>query len=596
MVQEVLGAGVPEATIEIIIRRAGGNAFFLEELIRALAQGRDTALPETLVAMMNIRLEALNPDARRVLRAASVFGEMFWSGGLGDMLRDFASEEAIESWLGILVDEELIEQHRESRFRGEVEYGFRHALLREAAYATLVPRDLVIAHRAAALWLERVGESDALIKAEHFERGGKPERAVALYRHAAEQALEGGDLEAAMARATRGISCGAGGIEFGVLRCVQGEVHALRGENVEAERCGTDGLAHTPRGSASWCWAASATFVLRIQLGDIAGAHDIVHELGASDPEEGAELAYVRACAQATPLLSCAGMHDLARSFLERIEGTAVPSGQPAHAFIGWARFARCHVVAFEGKPWAQLCSAMEGEQSFAAARSNLGAALMGVFRGAALFALGQYESALVELGKAVSKTERVGAELYAALAHLYEGAVVARLGEIARGRSITEAAVTSFYRQGNPIYFGIARMFLAHVLDLAGELEAAEREVSEAALVLESVPALRCTCLGVQGAVMLRRGHTEAAAAILEDAHAILVSVGSMAEGESMLRLLYAEALAAIGRSADAKRALATAYERLMQRAALIEDDEARTTFLTRIPENARTVQLARG
>ena len=93
----------------------------------------------------------------------------------------------------------------ESRFPGEHEYAFRHALLREAAYAMLTDADRALGHRLAGAWLERRGESDAMVLAEHFERGGEPARAGGCYRRAAEQALAGNDLDAAIERAERGL-------------------------------------------------------------------------------------------------------------------------------------------------------------------------------------------------------------------------------------------------------------------------------------------------------------------------------------------------------------------------------------------------------
>ena len=70
-----------------IVERADGNAFYLEELIRAAADGRSESLPETVLGMVQARLDAEGPDARRVLRAASVFGERFWRAGRGGAAR-----------------------------------------------------------------------------------------------------------------------------------------------------------------------------------------------------------------------------------------------------------------------------------------------------------------------------------------------------------------------------------------------------------------------------------------------------------------------------------------------------------------------------
>ena len=82
----MLGPQVAAETITRIITQAAGNALFLEELIRALAEGAGEELPETVLAMLQARFLRLDPGARRVLRAASFFGETFWRGGLVALL------------------------------------------------------------------------------------------------------------------------------------------------------------------------------------------------------------------------------------------------------------------------------------------------------------------------------------------------------------------------------------------------------------------------------------------------------------------------------------------------------------------------------
>ncbi|AUX46364.1 uncharacterized protein SOCE26_078700 [Sorangium cellulosum] len=76
----VLGGRAGAATIERVVRLSEGNTFYLEELIRATAEGRGEDLPETVVAMVQSRLGALADEDRRTLRAASVFGETFCKG------------------------------------------------------------------------------------------------------------------------------------------------------------------------------------------------------------------------------------------------------------------------------------------------------------------------------------------------------------------------------------------------------------------------------------------------------------------------------------------------------------------------------------
>src|SRR5262249_42515299 len=70
LVSKVLGAAASPEVVERVAMRAAGNAFFLEELIRAEAEGKGAAPPETVLAMVQARLAALSQEARRVARAA----------------------------------------------------------------------------------------------------------------------------------------------------------------------------------------------------------------------------------------------------------------------------------------------------------------------------------------------------------------------------------------------------------------------------------------------------------------------------------------------------------------------------------------------
>src|SRR6185369_489025 len=132
-VRQVLGDTVSDDTVERLVKQSDGNAFYLEELIRAVAQGKDRALPETVLAMVETRLGRLPLDARRVLRAASVFGEVCWDGAVATLLGEIVPA-AVAEWLAMLLEQELLMVRTDSRFPGERELAFRHALLREGAY------------------------------------------------------------------------------------------------------------------------------------------------------------------------------------------------------------------------------------------------------------------------------------------------------------------------------------------------------------------------------------------------------------------------------------------------------------------------------
>ena len=193
-------------TIESVATQAEGNAFYLEEMIVAVAHARrggepSGPLPQTVLGMVQARLSELDAEVRRVLRAASVFGEVFWVSGVAALLGDALPSSVID----VLIQREIVVSRAGSRFAGERELSFRHALLREGAYATLTAADQVEGHALAGEWLEKVGETDAMVLARHFEIGGERERAAAFFLRAAKQALRAAEVDAVIERGERAL-------------------------------------------------------------------------------------------------------------------------------------------------------------------------------------------------------------------------------------------------------------------------------------------------------------------------------------------------------------------------------------------------------
>jgi len=106
LVRHVLGQDAPAEAVAQLVERAGGKAFYLEELVRAVVEGKGDRLPETVLAVVEARLDALQEEARRVLRAASVFGRVFWEGGVARLLGE-GTEGLVRAMLGALADREL---------------------------------------------------------------------------------------------------------------------------------------------------------------------------------------------------------------------------------------------------------------------------------------------------------------------------------------------------------------------------------------------------------------------------------------------------------------------------------------------------------
>ena len=123
-----------------MITRAEGNAYYAEELLAASSAG--SQLPAGLADLLLARMERLSRPAQQVLRTAAVTGRrvddelVSRASGLDDLVYEDAVREAVAHQL--LVPD------------GDHGYSFRHALLREAIYADLMPGERTRLHSRLA--------------------------------------------------------------------------------------------------------------------------------------------------------------------------------------------------------------------------------------------------------------------------------------------------------------------------------------------------------------------------------------------------------------------------------------------------------------
>lgn len=217
---------MPAELIDLIVSRSEGNPFYLEELIKMLIEdgvivmdgGKwrveksrldETRVPPTLTGVLQARIDALAPEERTTLQRASVIGRVFWDAAAERLAsdgrtgrsarqndlratRDIASIMRTLNELETLRAKGLTLARPTSSFAGTQEFMFKHALLHQVTYDSVLKRQRRQYHTQAGEWLiersgERVGEYAGLI-AEHFERADDPERAADWYARAALQA------------------------------------------------------------------------------------------------------------------------------------------------------------------------------------------------------------------------------------------------------------------------------------------------------------------------------------------------------------------------------------------------------------------------
>jgi tetratricopeptide (TPR) repeat protein len=153
-----------------LLARAAGNPLYAEQYARMLAErGTAEQLPETVQGIIAARLDLLSETDKALLQDASVVGKVFWLGSvcaIGGGEQRAAAEEAL---LG-LERKELVQRARRSSVEGEVEYAFRHLLVREVAYGQIPRAARAGKHASAAAWVEGLGRPDdhAEMLASHY--------------------------------------------------------------------------------------------------------------------------------------------------------------------------------------------------------------------------------------------------------------------------------------------------------------------------------------------------------------------------------------------------------------------------------------------
>jgi tetratricopeptide (TPR) repeat protein len=591
LVRAALGQRADPESVARIVERGAGNPFYIEELIRRAAEGRSETLPETVLALAQSRLERLDADARRVLRAASVFGEVFWEGAVASLVGGVPAQD-VGAWLGALVTSEVIVPGRGDRFLGETEYAFRHALLRDAAYAMLTEADRRAGHRLAADWLERAGERDALLLADHHERAGNSERAASFLAQAALAALDGGDLSYAATLADRGLVGGAAGEIRGTLRLVQMLRTGFRGEYARdaAQEAMREAMDLLPRGGARWFQAASVVTYAAATTGEAGLALRVVDETLALETEPAPTGPYAEAMHRMINGLRAFGQYDLATELLRRFERAGATSQAQDPVFAGYLHLTRVIELLSREDLQGALENAQRALAFVQSAGDAIGCALATYTLGHVEFQIGDFAAAEARALEAIEAARRAGAPLVEVWARIERAGALVHSGRAAEGLAIAKPLLETFDRLS-------AQSIVADAELRLGDIDAAERNaraVLDGARETHAIPWIPILAAAVLARVAIDLGQAREALRLVEEGMVAPMREAKMTAPRlgSLLRLLEAEATHALDPSA-ARALIAQARVRIERLAASLEDPRRRQAFLS-TEENARTLALA--
>jgi class 3 adenylate cyclase/predicted ATPase len=190
MVAALGGSALPPDMIETLVVRADGVPLYVEELTKAVvepgAMRGVEAIPPTLADSLMARLDRLSA-AKEVAQRAAVLGREFSYALLAALVG--IEEAALRHGLGRLVDAEILFARGEPP---DASYSFKHALVQEAAYVSLLKRTRQQLHgRVVDVLVERFPErveSEPEVVARHAEAAGRIDDAIIYYRSAGERA------------------------------------------------------------------------------------------------------------------------------------------------------------------------------------------------------------------------------------------------------------------------------------------------------------------------------------------------------------------------------------------------------------------------
>jgi serine/threonine protein kinase/tetratricopeptide (TPR) repeat protein len=593
LVREVLGRGVPDEVAQRITEQAAGNALYLEELIRAVADGKGDALPDTILAMLQARISSFNLTERGVVLGASVFGQAFWSGGVAALIGN--APDALQRSLDRLMHLEVIERQRESRFPSEMEYRFRHALVRDAAYGLLPGPETGRLHLSAAAYLSRMGEADPLVLAEHYQRGGDAKSAANLYARAAGALVDRHDLEGARRCHEAGMACGASGQALVDLRATEAAIAFWSNDLVRSVAAGSRVLEGLCVGSHAWFRLMGILISASAQLGKQDYLTELFEMLVQAETNERVMPAYSESLSFLCNMSSWTGQRARAASLLARMDSLSERIAEDDWVSRGWIHTSHGYFAyLLEPAPFRAWTAASRGAEAFRTIGHERNRIAPQAFVGLSLFSLGDRAGALEALRDAVTNAERLRETfpIEYARSHL---ALVLAASPSASERAEARMLALTWVNAGAPnlLQLGLAHTSLARVALSEGDIAAAEEHARKANELLTPFCPYRLFALAELARALLARGRPEESRAVATLGLQEIERLGGAGASAVPLSLTLAEALYACGgEGGDA--ALLASLEQIRVRAADVPEGPLRDRYLRDVPENARALVLA--
>jgi len=200
------GQGLPGQTMHLVIQKAGGNPFFIEEVIRNFidegiveVKGKQfivtdrinsVNVPGTINEVVLSRIDKLDEKTKSLLKTASVIGQNFYYKVLQEATETIGE---LDEKLEYLKDVQLINEHKGKE---EIEFLFKHALAQQATYDSILLKSrkelhLKIARSIEKVFAEKINEFYAVLS-HHYTMAGHKEQTIKYLILAGDEAARSG--------------------------------------------------------------------------------------------------------------------------------------------------------------------------------------------------------------------------------------------------------------------------------------------------------------------------------------------------------------------------------------------------------------------
>ncbi|MCC6528021.1 MAG: protein kinase [Polyangiaceae bacterium] len=600
----VIGCDASDPKLGQVAEQAAGSPLFAEELARVIAAGKPLAAVPTIEAAIQVSLDALDGTAHEALLRMSALGLAVWDKAVAALgVRSAATA------LARLGEADLVVERESSRFAGNREFWFKHALVRDVAYASLGEGLRAELHAAAASWLAEVGE-DAATVAEHYDLGGQHVLAADYWEVAARRALATNALSHAVTMADRALTFAEGReVAFGRATLLD-EVYSRLDERSSERSVAIEAMADNAYDEAS----ELRTMGARARYDDARSMGTDVEERLLAVRRRAAALGLLdeEARCSATLATRYAYAGDFAKAELEaeHLLDLALSRGVQAAAVDAW------QTLAVVRQTRGQLAAALEARRNAAkaarAARLKQREAMLTMNLGFALSTIGARAEARHEIEAGIRMAEEIGSSGTARLGRMLLLGYAAHFGASARStndpgldaalaepRAAADEAASGTWTVRDRVTLGVL-FYRGCELLLRPEASVARART----LLKLAAEAYRATdnrdvlpaALGFWSEAERRAGDVELAEKIAAEAADLLDAGAPSLLNEAPIYLALHAARLGRGDLPGARQAIERAMPVLLRRVDGLRGTSYAREFLLGLSHNAQLIELAEG